>query len=92
MFQATSQISSVGAASKVMGANVKLAEAMGETAKTMGQMNRAVDPQKLAGTMREFEMANAKMSMTEETSKMMCFLSRSWSAKTPHCNLFHFSE
>ena len=51
-----------------MGANVKLAEAMGETAKTMGQMNKVMDPQKLAGTMREFEMANAKMSMTEETS------------------------
>jgi hypothetical protein len=28
-----------------------------------------MDPQKLAGTMREFEMANAKMSMTEETSE-----------------------
>jgi hypothetical protein len=52
-----------------MGANVKLAEAMGETAKTMGQMNKVMDPQKLAGTMREFEMANAKMSMTEETSE-----------------------
>ncbi len=52
-----------------MGANVKLAEAMGETAKTMGEMNKVMDPQKLAGTMREFEMANAKMSMTEETSK-----------------------
>ena len=52
-----------------MGANVKLAEAMGETAKTMGQMNKVMDPEKLAGTMREFEMANAKMSMTEETSK-----------------------
>ena len=52
-----------------MGANVKLAEAMGETAKTMGQMNKVMDPEKLAGTMREFEMANAKMSMTEETSE-----------------------
>jgi charged multivesicular body protein 2B len=52
-----------------MGANVKLAEAMSETAKTMGQMNKVMDPQKLAGTMREFEMANAKMAMTEETSK-----------------------
>lgn len=56
-----------------MGANVKLAEAMGETAKTMGQMNKVMDPQKLAGTMREFEMANAKMSMTEETSTTFLF-------------------
>ena len=67
--QATSHIQSAGSAAKVMGANVKLAEAMGETAKTMGEMNKVMDPQKLAGTMREFEMANAKMSMTEETSK-----------------------
>ena len=33
------------------------------------QMNKVMDPQKLAGTMREFEMANAKMNMTEETSE-----------------------
>jgi charged multivesicular body protein 2B len=69
LFQATSHIQSAGSAARVMGANVKLAEAMGETAKTMGQMNKVMDPEKLAGTMREFEMANAKMSMTEETSE-----------------------
>ena len=38
VFQATSQIQSAGSAAKVMGANVKLAEAMGETAKTMGEV------------------------------------------------------
>jgi charged multivesicular body protein 2B len=52
-----------------MGANVKIAEAMGETTKTMGQMNKVMDPQKVAGTMREFAMASEKMNMTEETSK-----------------------
>merc|ERR1711902_225288 len=40
---------------------------MGETSKVMGQMNKIVDPQKVAKTMHEFEMANAKMEMTEET-------------------------
>ena len=50
-----------------MGANVKLAETMGQTTKVMGQMNKIVDPQKVAKTMQEFEMANAKMEMTEET-------------------------
>ena len=52
-----------------MGANVKLAETMGQTTKVMGQMNKLVDPQKVAKTMHDFEMANAKMEMTEETSK-----------------------
>ena len=36
----------------------------------MGQMNKIVDPQAVAKTMQEFEMANAKMEMTEETSKL----------------------
>ena len=54
---------------KGMAANVKLAETMGETAKTMGQMNKEMDPIKIAKTMNDFEKENAKMSMTEETSK-----------------------
>ena len=52
-----------------MGANAKLAETMGQTTKVMGQMNKIVDPQQVAKTMQEFEMASAKMEMTEETSE-----------------------
>jgi len=63
-----SQIRGANSQSKMMGANVKLAETMGQTTKVMGQMNKIVDPQKVAKTMQEFEMANAKMEMTEETS------------------------
>ena len=55
---------------KGMAANVKLAEAMGETTKTMGQMNKVMDPMKIAKTMNDFEQANVKMGMTEETSKL----------------------
>merc|ERR1711936_1057451 len=40
---------------------------MGETTKTMGQMNKVMDPMKIAKTMNEFEQANVKMGMTEET-------------------------
>lgn len=54
---------------KAMGANVKLAEAMGETSKTMGAVNKAMDPMKVAQTMKNFEEQNFKMNMTEETSK-----------------------
>ena len=52
-----------------MGANVKIAEAMGETTKTMGSMNRIMNPAKMAKDMQEFAMANEKMGMTEEMSK-----------------------
>ena len=69
-YVAQSQIRGANSQAKVMGANVKLAQTMGETSKVMGQMNKIVDPQKVAKTMHEFEMANAKMEMTEETSKI----------------------
>ena len=52
-----------------MSSNVKVARAMGETSKTMGAMNKAMDPVKVAGTMKEFAMANDKMEMTEEMSE-----------------------
>jgi hypothetical protein len=38
------QVQAAGSAAKAMGANVKLAEAMGSTAQTMGQMNRMMNP------------------------------------------------
>ena len=57
-----------------MGANVRMAEAMGETSKTMAKMNKVMDPAKVAGTMKEFEMANAKMAMSEEVSKCRSFM------------------
>jgi hypothetical protein len=37
-------VQAAGSAAKAMGANVKLAEAMGSTAQTMGQMNRMMNP------------------------------------------------
>jgi charged multivesicular body protein 2B len=49
-----------------MGANVKLAEAMGSTAQTMGQMNKLMDPAQVSRTMQQFDVANTKMGMTEE--------------------------
>lgn len=36
----------------------------------MVAMNKVMDPQKTAQTMREFERQNAKMEMTEEMSKL----------------------
>ena len=68
-YTAASQIQAAGHSAKAMGANVKLAEAMAETAKTMGQMNKQMDPMKVAQTMSEFEKQNMRMEMTEETSE-----------------------
>merc|ERR1711936_1407102 len=61
-YSATSKVQAVGSASKAMGANVKLAETM----KTMGNMNKLMNPEQVAKTMQEFDMANTKMGMTEE--------------------------
>jgi len=66
-FVVQSQIRGANSQSKIMGANVKLAETMGQTSKVMGQMNKVMDPQKVAKQMHDFEVANAKMEMTEET-------------------------
>jgi len=73
-YTAQSQIRGAKNQAHTMGANVKLAETMGQTTKVMGQMNKLVDPQKVAKTMHDFEMANAKMEMTEETSTLKSLL------------------
>ncbi|KAG1677316.1 Charged multivesicular body protein 2b [Nymphon striatum] len=65
-YSATSKIQSIGAQSKSMASNVKLAGAMGETAKTMGAMNKQMNPQKMMQTMQQFDKENTKMNMTEE--------------------------
>jgi len=65
-YQASSRVQAAGSAAKAMGANVKLAETMATTTKTMGNMNKIVDPAQLSITMQEFEVANTKMGMTEE--------------------------
>ena len=60
------QVQAAGSAAKAMGANVKLADTMATTTKTMGNMNKMMNPQQVAKTMQEFSMANTKMEMTEE--------------------------
>lgn len=63
------QITSVASQQKVMHANVKLSDAMGATAKTMGNMNKIMNPAQVAQTMQEFEKASTKLDMSEEVSK-----------------------
>jgi len=65
-YGATSKVQAVSSATKAMGANVKLAETMATTTKTMTNMNKMMNPAQVARTMQEFDVANTKMGMTEE--------------------------
>lgn len=67
-YAANSKITSVGFQNKAMGANIALSNAMGTTSKTMGEMNKIMRPDKIAGDMRAFQQANMKMEMTDEMS------------------------
>lgn len=68
-YAANSKITSVGFQNKTIGANVALSNAMGTTSKTMGEMNKIMRPEQIAGDMRAFQQANMKMEMTDEMSK-----------------------
>ncbi|KAM3965114.1 charged multivesicular body protein 2b [Aphomia sociella] len=66
IYAANSKISSVQIQNKAMGANIAIANAMGTTAKTMGSMNKVMNPHQIAKDMEAFKQANARMDMTDE--------------------------
>jgi charged multivesicular body protein 2B len=61
-----SKMQAIGTQGKLMQSNMKMADAMATTTKTMVSMNKIMDPQKTAATMQEFERQNMKMEMTDE--------------------------
>lgn len=63
------QVQSIGVSNKVMGANIKLANSMNATAKTMAGMNKIMKPEQVAADMRAFGQASMKLDMTDEMSK-----------------------
>lgn len=65
-YTAASKIQSVGAQTKAMHSNVKLANAMSSTTKTMGDVNKQMNPQGVMKTMQDFEKESMKMGMAEE--------------------------
>ena len=67
---ATSKIHGIAAQNKMMGANVALTDAMATTSKTMGNINKLMQPQRLANDMKAFHEAATKMGMTEEISEL----------------------
>lgn len=73
-YAANSKISSVGFQNKAMGANIAISGAMATTSKTMGDMNKIMRPEQIAGDMRAFQQANMKMEMTDEMSMILKLL------------------
>lgn len=65
-YAASSKVQSIGVSNKTMGANIKLANAMSTTAKTMTDMNKLMKPEQVAADMRAFSQASTKMDMTDE--------------------------
>lgn len=66
MYNANSKITNVQMHNKAMSSNIAIANAMGTTAKTMGSMNKVMNPHQIAKDMEAFKQANAKMDMTDE--------------------------
>ncbi|GLG98041.1 Charged multivesicular body protein 2b-B [Gryllus bimaculatus] len=65
-YAVNSKISGIAAQNKTMGANIKLADAMSTTAKTMGQMNALMKPEKIAADTKAFSQQMMKLDMTDE--------------------------
>ncbi|KAJ8926500.1 hypothetical protein NQ314_021102 [Rhamnusium bicolor] len=68
-YTAGGKVQGIAFQNKAMGANVKLADAMGVAGKTMTDMNRLMKPEQLAATVNAFSRENMKMEMTDEMSK-----------------------
>ncbi|XP_063384087.1 charged multivesicular body protein 2b-B isoform X1 [Cydia fagiglandana] len=66
IYAANSKISNVQMNNKTMGANIAIAGAMGTTAKTMGSINKVMNPHQIAKDMEAFKQANARLDMTDE--------------------------
>jgi len=65
-YAAKGKVQTVGTTAKVMQANAKMSEVMGETTKAMAGMNKVTNPAKLNQTLQEFTKQSTKMEMTDE--------------------------
>lgn len=65
-YTASSKVASVGAQTKALQSNVRMADAMATTAKAAGAMNKQMKPQDVMKTMQQFAQEAQKMEMSEE--------------------------
>ncbi|RWS01496.1 vacuolar assembly/sorting protein DID4-like protein [Dinothrombium tinctorium] len=62
----SSQIGAVGAQTKIIHANTRIAGAMASTTKTMKNVNQQINTGQIMKSMQDFERENAKMDMKDE--------------------------
>ncbi|CAG9863857.1 unnamed protein product [Phyllotreta striolata] len=65
-YTANSKIQNIAFQNKNISANVKLADAMSVAGKTMGDMNKIMNPEQISATINAFSRENMKMEMTDE--------------------------
>lgn len=65
-FMVGSRVQAIGSQQKMMHSNMKMADAMGTSTKTMTQMNKVMDPKKTMKMMQDFQQESTKMEMSEE--------------------------
>lgn len=65
-YTASTKIQSIGSQTKAMHSSAKLADTMATTTKTMGAVNKELNPQGIMKTMQDFEKETMKMGMAEE--------------------------
>ncbi|GAB1605038.1 charged multivesicular body protein 2b-like [Argonauta hians] len=61
-----SRVQAIGNQQKMIHSNMKMANAMGTTTKTMTDMNKVMDPKKTMKMMQDFQRESTKMEMSEE--------------------------
>lgn len=65
-FMVGSRVQAIGSQQKMMHSNMKMADAMGTSTKTMTQINKVMDPKKTMKMMQDFQRESTKMEMSEE--------------------------
>lgn len=65
-YAVSSKVSSMQTRTKLVNSQMKMADAMSASAKTMQAVNKKMDPEKTLKTMQDFQKENMKMGMTEE--------------------------
>lgn len=67
-FQASGQIQSLATQNTMMASNVKMANAMQSTAKTMAKMNKVMNPAQMTRVTQQFTQEHMKLGIKEEMS------------------------
>ncbi|CAF0990226.1 unnamed protein product [Adineta ricciae] len=65
-FQASSQIQGLATQNTMMASNVRMANTMQATAKTMAKMNKVMNPEKMAKITQQFGQEHTKLGIKEE--------------------------